>query len=181
MKKKLFPNIERLLLIFAIVIAVITVSILLLRLVVLKPAADITASKNTTKTSSAGSTGESSGSDLVFDYTLKDELVFKDFNTTINPFIENPAKNNAYMQVKIISDQNLRAIYETSYIREGVKESTMTLSGDPLPAGTYECTAVISAIDPDTKTVIEEFKQPITIVIENDVESSGDTSSDESV
>lgn len=175
MNKKLFTNVKRMTTVFTVAILLITVLVLMLRLTVFRDTApdlvkDDAPQVMASTPKETKNNKEEAPKDLVFDYKIASSITFKNFESAANPQIKNSANNTALMHIKIIRDDNKRAVYESGYLRPGVNQSTIRLQGTPLEAGTYQCTVEIIALDQESLKALDTFTQPIEIIINENLE-----------
>ena len=78
--------------------------------------------------------------------------------------IENVPGNRYLMKVGIVRDDTGQRLYETDLIEPNhhIQQDTLDVS---LPKGTYECTAVFSAYDPETEEQIGQAAAKMTIQV----------------
>lgn len=170
MKDKLFVNLKKMTYIFSIAIMVVTVTILILRLTVFSDPASAPVSNNKTGSSSSGGVKGKTDGDFVFEYEIAEKMSFKNFEATANSGIKSSKSNTAYMQVKIIRNDNKRSVFESEYLKPGVNRTNINLQGSYLPKGVYECTAEIIALDSTNQEPVETFTAPVVIEILEDIE-----------
>lgn len=161
MNQKLFSNIKKMTTIFSIAILSLTVAILLLKVTVFR---NVEGNPVSVVKSEKKADDEQT---YAFEYEISDRIVFSTAESPSNPRIKNSESNTALMQVNIIRNDNKRSIYISGYIHPGISQSTIKLQHTNLEKGVYECTAEITAFDPETFEPIETYSQPIVIEIQN--------------
>lgn len=102
----------------------------------------------------------------MFAISIASYIPFSDGKAQGELRIENVPGNHSLMGVKITCDETGETVYETELIEPGYCIQNDTLDA-PLPKGTYACTAVFTAYDPQTEKPTGAAAAEITIVIEN--------------
>lgn len=98
----------------------------------------------------------------MFNISISSLVEFADGTSEGDLRIENVPGNHYLMRVFIIRDDNGEQIYETDLIEPNYHIQSDTLDVD-LPAGTYPCTAVFYAYDPETEDEIGQAAAQITV------------------
>ncbi|MEG0115071.1 MAG: hypothetical protein RSA00_01470 [Hydrogenoanaerobacterium sp.] len=98
-------------------------------------------------------------------YKINSEPHFKNPDANGNLMIENHADNIHLMKAIITEKKDGVDIYESGYIAPNMHIPTAPLDVS-LDPGSYECTAVISAYDIETKKLIGSLKKDITVIID---------------
>lgn len=80
--------------------------------------------------------------------------------------IENSPANKYDMQVTITRRDNGEVIYTSGVLEPNYHVQYARLD-EPLPAGTYDCVATFSAIDPETQQEVGQAAAGVTIVVRN--------------
>ena len=92
--------------------------------------------------------------------------IFEDGSSEGNLMLVNESINNYPQKVQIVRNDTGEQIYESGAIAIGSKIERARLDVD-LPAGTYECTAYFSNLDPETGDMIGTAGAIITITIQH--------------
>ena len=92
--------------------------------------------------------------------------IFEDGSSEGNLMLVNESINNYPQKVQIVRNDTGEQIYESGAIAIGSKIERARLDVD-LPAGTYECTAFFSNLDPETGDMIGTAGAIITITIQH--------------
>jgi len=99
-------------------------------------------------------------------YTINSKIHFSSPEGKGNVLITNKEANENDIRVDIILDDTNRSIYYSGFIAPGISVSSVSLQGgELLEEGIYECTAVITAFNPDTKAKVGEERIPVTVYI----------------
>lgn len=156
MRQRLFPNIQRMTLYFGVCIAFITVAMIISRLTWLGGMAAVPSSAVIGATPSTSESGSG--------YSINSKIQFAAADAKGNVLISNKEDSGLYIRVDIQLDETGRSVYYSGDIAPGTEINTARLQGE-LDDGTYECTAVITAYDSDTKEVVGDEKIPVTIYV----------------
>ena len=92
--------------------------------------------------------------------------IFEDGSSEGNLMLVNERINNYPQKVQIVRNDTGEQIYESGAIAIGSKIERARLDVD-LPAGTYECTAYFSNLDPESGDMIGTAGAIITITIQH--------------
>ena len=92
--------------------------------------------------------------------------IFEDGSSEGNLMLVNESINNYPQKLQIVRNDTGEQIYESGAIAIGSKIERARLDVD-LPAGTYECTAYFSNLDPETGDMIGTAGAIITITIQH--------------
>ena len=159
MGERLYPNVKRITNIFCLAIVVVTLLLFTLRL---------TALDNMVRDPNAPPEPISDSVEVegtAVSFRIRDKIDFDSPSSYGNIAIENSADNNFYMRLEIFYDISGRSVYLSPFLKPGDKFESAKLQGKPLAAGTYSCTAVITAYDPATRQQLQSHSQPVTIHI----------------
>lgn len=101
-------------------------------------------------------------------YTVNAKPVFEDGGAMGNLMLDCPANNVNSLQFAIVRDDTGEQLYDSGALRPGsyIEEDRLQLD-EPLPAGVYECTVVITAISPDGGAVRGTTNARITLTVQN--------------
>jgi hypothetical protein len=151
--------------IFCAAIAIVTVSVLAMRLTVFSDA-KIAPADAAAAVIEPIAPGEIEGSSD-FPYKLNSRVFFPDAVSAGNVLIQNPETNKYLLSVDIVLPETRISLYYSGAIAPGeqVESAVLSAAGQKLMNGTYECTADISARDPITFQVVANEKKPVTIQI----------------
>ena len=161
----LIYNVRRMAAIFCAAIAIVTVSVLAMRLTVFSDM-EIAETGPNGEAAEPMEPGEiEGGSD--FPYKLNSRVFFPEATSAGNVLIENPETNKYLLSVDIVLPETRMSLYYSGALAPGeqIEAAVMSAAGQKLMAGTYECTAEISARDPETYKVVANEKKPVTIQI----------------
>ena len=159
MGERLYPNVKRITNIFCLAIVLVTLALFTLRLTALSSMVrDPDAPPEP-----VSETVEVEGTAVSF--RIRDKIDFESSTGYGNIAIENSADNDFYMRLEIFYDISGRSIYLSPFLKPGDKFESAKLQGRPFSAGTYGCTAVITAYDPETRQLLQSHSQPVTIHI----------------
>lgn len=102
----------------------------------------------------------------MFSFRINSAPEFENGSAEGNMVIENPPYNTYMVQVTITRDDTGEEIYKTDLLPIGTGIPTDSLD-IVLPKGEYPATAVFSAYDKDTQTLIGQTAAGITITVKN--------------
>ncbi len=102
----------------------------------------------------------------MFNISIASETEFKDGASEGPLRIENVPGNRYLMQVDITRDDTGEVIYKSGIIEPNHHIQNDTLDVD-LPAGTYDCTALFHALDPETEEEIGQAGAKVNIKVLN--------------
>jgi hypothetical protein len=158
MKQKLFPNLKKMTTMFCIGIIVITFSTLTMRLTFLNGMAVVPP-----VTIQDSSIPASNASGLF--YQINPKIYFATSESKGNILITNLETNNEYIRVNLTLNDTGRSIYYSGDIAPGTSIASVRLQGAALEEGVYECTATITAYDPQTKDKLGSEDEAVTVYI----------------
>jgi hypothetical protein len=104
--------------------------------------------------------------DGMINISMNTSPVFASGTAEGNLMIVNESVNNYPQIVEISRNDTGEIIYTSGAIPVGSKIEQATLNM-PLPAGTYDCTAMFHNVDPDTGDIIGSAGAVITITIQS--------------
>ncbi len=158
----LYNNMRRVVVFFCAAIGIITVSMLALRLTVFSDMEIEPASVTVQPVETDEIEG---GAD--FPYTLNGMIYFHDASSSGNVMIENPAANEYLLSVDLALTETKVSLYYSGAIEPGtyIENAPLSVAGQKLMNGTYQCTAEITARDPVTFRIIASEKKPVTVQI----------------
>ncbi|MCL2056043.1 MAG: hypothetical protein FWH02_02350 [Oscillospiraceae bacterium] len=156
MQQKLFSNIKRMTGIFCACIVLITAMALVSRLTVLSGMAVAAPAAGLIE----GDVTESGAG-----YTINSKIHFATPDSRGNVLITNKEANENYIRVDIVLDETGRSIYYSGFIGPGSSVNAVAIQGEPLDEGIYECTAVITVFDPDSRARVGEDEIPVTVYV----------------
>jgi hypothetical protein len=161
----LIYNVRRMAAIFCAAIAIVTVSVLAMRLTVFSDS-ELAPPLPSASAAEPIEPGEIEGSSD-FPYKLNSRVFFPDAVSAGNVLIQNPETNKYLLSVDIVLPETRISLYYSGAIAPGeqIESAVMSAAGQKLMDGTYECTADISARDPETYQVVANEKKPVTIQI----------------
>ena len=159
MGERLYPNVKRITNIFCLAIVLVTLLLFTLRLTALSGMVR----DPDEAPEPVSETVEIEGTAVSF--RIRDKINFDTPTSYGNIAIENSAENDFYMRLEIFYDISGRSIYLSPFLKPGEKFESARLQGNPLAAGTYGCTAVITAYDPTNRQLLQSHSQPITVHI----------------
>ena len=160
MRARLFPSLTHMTTFFSIAILCVTVAAFTLRLTVFSNIA-----AEPLPTAAAPVSLELEGDE--FAYRMNAKIEFKAPDEKGSFQIENPETNAHYMRLEILRDDTGKSIYYSGFITPGSKIKSAYLQGEEMAPGTYECTAIITAFDHETKEQVGSQEQAVTIVIQD--------------
>ncbi|WP_066688325.1 hypothetical protein [Christensenella intestinihominis] len=105
-------------------------------------------------------------SEGMFNISINSNPVFEDGKSEGNLRIENVPNNPYYMTVVITQDDTGEKIYQSKGLKQEQYIENAKLSVE-LPKGEYPCTAVFTAVDPDTLKEVGTAAAQITIHVLN--------------
>ena len=158
MKTRLYPNIKWLTTLFCVSLLSVTLLTLILRLTLLRDMA-LVAMPTMQSTVAAGA------SDRAFTYQINNKVYFSSADARGDFLITNPESNTTYMQVDIIRNDTRKSVYFSGFITPGQSIQSGSLQGAALEQGVYECTAIISAFDAQTRTKLGSEEQQVSIYV----------------
>lgn len=102
----------------------------------------------------------------MFNISINSNPVFEDGKSEGNLRIENVPNNPYYMQVKITRDDTGEEVYQSKGLKQEqyIENAKLTV---PLAKGEYPCTAVFTAVDPETLEEVGTAAAKITIHVLN--------------
>jgi hypothetical protein len=160
MQQRLFPNIKRMTFVFCAAIVLITIVALISRLTFLSGMVPAQPAGLT-----AGSVAEEPVEASDADYVINSKIYFAEVGGKGNILITNRETNPNYIRVDVCLNKTGRSIYYSGDIAPGTPIESVRLQDGPEEAGVYECTAFISAYDPDTRDKVGEEEIPVTVYI----------------
>lgn len=104
--------------------------------------------------------------DGMFNISITSVAEFEDGTSEGEIKIENAPNNPYLMQVDITRDDTGELVYQSGIIEQNHHIQSAKLSKD-LDAGTYGCTAIFHALDPETEEYVGEAASKMTIVVHN--------------
>lgn len=115
----------------------------------------------------AGTSQTEIDGDSRFPYRLNSKIVFSRPDSKGNVLIQNPETNKYLLNVTITMEGEKEPLYNTGLLTPGASVPSAKLgpAGQKLENGVYECTAIVSAIDPDTQAKVASEEKPVTIYI----------------
>lgn len=157
MKRKLYSNMKRMTSLFCVAILCVTLTSLMLRLTVFSDMA-----------LSAGPGEETSQlqeeeSDLL-PYVISRRVTLETPASKGDFRISNPETNSHYITVSVVKPDTGENLLYTGFIKPGQSREQMALHIQ-LPQGIYDCTAVVTAFDPDTLAPVGSEEREITLYI----------------
>lgn len=102
----------------------------------------------------------------MFNISIAGVVEFENGTSPGNWEIENVPGNRYLMQVTVTRDDNGEVIYESGIIDPNYHIQRAPLAYD-LPAGNYDCTAVFSALDPETEEMVGQAGAKVAVVVKN--------------
>lgn len=102
----------------------------------------------------------------MFNIAIASYVEFEDGTSPGEWAIENIPGNRYLMQVTVTRDDNGQVIYETGIIDPNYHIQRAPLDYD-LPAGQYPCTAVFTALDPETEEPVGQAGAKLTVDVKN--------------
>lgn len=162
----LYSNAKRMATMFCTAIIFSTVVMLGLRLTVFSDMA-VTASVDSPKQPESTDIQSVGDADGAFPYSINAKIYYPSADTKGNVLISNPDTNKYLLSVDIILPDTKVSLYYTGIISPGTSIDSAKLSavGQKLADGVYECTAEISAIDPETMTRVAAENKQVTVYI----------------
>lgn len=102
----------------------------------------------------------------MFNISIAGLVEFEDGTTPGNWEIENIPGNRYLMQVTVTRDDNGDVIYESGIIDPNYHVQRAPLKYD-LPKGDYECTAVFSALDPESEEMVGQAGAKVLVRVKS--------------
>lgn len=100
----------------------------------------------------------------MFNISIAGVVEFENGTSPGNWEIENIPGNRYLMQVTVTRDDTGETVYESGIIDPNYHIQRAPLLYD-LPAGTYPCTAVFSALDPETEEMVGQAGAKVSVVV----------------
>lgn len=161
----LYSNVKRMATMFCAAIVFTTLVMLTLRLTVFSDLAT-TVPVDSPGASSGMQGGEIEGNSD-FPYKLNSKIYYAKPDAKGNVLILNPEGNKYLLSINIVLPETKDSLYYTGILAPGtsIENAKLSAAGQKLSNGKYECTAEISAVDPETMTKVATEKKPVAIYI----------------
>ncbi len=104
--------------------------------------------------------------DSMFNISIASQVDLEDGSSEGELKIENPASNAYLMRVAIVVEQTGQTIYETGIIEPNHHIRSDKLSVE-LPAGSYDCIARFSALDPRSEAVVGQASAKLKVNVKS--------------
>ena len=113
----------------------------------------------------AASDEVSGGSD--FPFTFNGKIFFPSSTEKGNVLVENPESNTYLLSVDIVDNETSRSLYYTGALEPGetIDYDRLSLDGQTLDDGVYECTANVAALSPNDFVTVQSEQTSVTIYI----------------
>lgn len=97
-------------------------------------------------------------------YEIKGELLFKTASSEGELLLKNPAKNRYPIRLELLLDKSGERVLKTGLLLPGYILKATPLD-EKIENGSYEATAVISAVDPESLESVGSVTQPVKLII----------------